>query len=286
MDLTKNYHPLFPQKPDSPDDYEPEEFNKIQVVRLAAFGPLARQERGNVRCPRMYSPEELDSEVRFYDEFGGGSYDIQALRENGRFYQRRAFVLPGDSKPMAPDLSKTGQVGVGAAAPGGGGEGMFQSAAPGLDPMIALLMQLSSKSEERTMAMMANMMSMQSTMAAANAQAQAASLQAVMGVVAAVVGAAGNKDSTADLMRGYAEIVRSAQGPAGVSPMDALKSTLEGAKLIREEVEASRPPEPDQQDNTLKTVAEMAMPFVMKIAEGAASGAGAAAATPLFPAVP
>ena len=280
MDLNREYHPLFQQKPDSPDDYEPEEFAKIQVIRLAAFGPISREERGSMRCPRLYAPDELASFDRFHEEFGGGSYEVQALRADGRFYQRRTFVLPGNSRPLAPDLSKTGsaavpEIGLGAAA------------TPGLDPMIALLMQLSSKSEERTMAMMANMMNMQASMAAANAQSQAASLQAVMGVVAAVVAGAGNKESPAETMKGFAEIMRANQ-PA-TDPMAALRGTLEASKLIREEAEASRGPEGPPEESTgtiLKAVGEVAMPIFMKMAEGAGNGAAAVAHAPLFPAVP
>ncbi len=281
MDLNREYHPLFPQKPDSPDDYEPEEFAKIQVIRLAAFGPISREERGSVRCPRLYAPDELASFERFHEEFGGGSYEVQALRADGRFYQRRTFVLPGNSKPLAPDLSKTSS----AAAPELG----FTGASTGApDSMLAIVMQMGSKSEERTMTMMTTMITMIVQMMGQSAQANAQSTQAMMGVVASIIAASGgNKESTADLMRGFADMMR-ANAPA-VDPMSALKSTLEASKLIREESEAARPPEGPQEESTsslLRVAGEIAGPIFMKMAEGAGNGAAAVAHAPLFPAVP
>ena len=274
MNLDKKFHELFQPEPDGPDDFEPEQFARIKVVRLAAYGPLSRTQGGGTgQCMRLYTPEELDSLVTFQETFGGGSYEVRALRDDGRFYARRWFKTPGDSKAFVvtdgtgePDAVATATQ---AAINGNGGGG-------GLDPMLALLVQMMSKGEERTMQMMTAMMGMQTQ-----------STNAMMQVVAAIVSSnSGNKEPVGDLMRGFAEMARSYQPQNPVSPMDALKSTLEGAKLIREEVEASRPPEGPQEESTstvIKAVGEAAMPLIMKAMEGTGAAVSHAASAPLFP---
>jgi hypothetical protein len=270
--LKREFHPLFMPEPDGPKDFEPEEFTKILVKRLAAYGPLARGERSPAQAMRLYTPEELDTLERFMQTFGGGSYEVRALMDNGRMYARRWLNVPGDSKSLVPDLDGPG----GTAPPPLPAPGQ---AAAGVDPMTALLISLMGESRREGAQMMQAMMQM-----------QAQQTTAMMGVIAAVVQGSGNKESLADMMRGFAELAKSSQPPTPLQTgADAIKDTLATAKLIREEVAANTPAAKEPEETTsqiIRTVGEMAIPIVSQVLEKQAANAAAVATAPLFPMVP
>ena len=283
LNLTKNFHPLFPKEPESPDDYEPEEFARIKVIRMAAYGPLAKFERGTVTVPRMYTPEELDSLERFYELFGGGSYEIRAQRDNGQFYTRRTLVLAGDSKSLVPDLGNVNGPGIAATSMGEGSSGVPS----GLDPMTAMLFQMMMKSEERALAQAAEDRRAQAARDATNQQTLATIITAVAGIAGSWIASSGNKENVLDSVRALAELTRANQPPAPpVSASAAIKETLETSRLIREAAASQSQAAPEESASSIiKSVGEVAAPFVMKMMEAAGEKTLAAASSP-FPMVP
>lgn len=268
MNLDKQFHPLFSPEPDGPDDFEPRSFTKILVKRLEAKGPLRRVEKPGAQAMRLYTPEELGSLERFQEEFGGGAYEIRALFDDGRIYSRRYLTTEGDSKPL-PLTSAETSAATTSAAP----DGLPQ----GVDPMLALMLNMSQQSAANQQSMMLAMMKMQADNSAMMFNAMATMMAA----------ANGSKESPAEMLRSYSELIRANQPPApNQSPMGALKEALDVQKTINELKPAAPVPVEDSTPlvrTVLETVGPMAMAFMERKAQAAAAGAGAVAGTPLWP---
>jgi len=267
VNLRDNFHPLFLPEPDGNPDYEPEEFAKISITRQEASGPLRRTEAPNTRVMRMYDPEDLNSLERFQELFGGGTYQIHALRANGTFYARRFLRVPGNSKPLEAVVEDGG-------ASSSAASTSSLAGMPALDPTVALIISMNEKSAQQSSENNRLMISMMTQM-----------MGTMMSAIATIVSSQNNKpqESIGDLMRGFAEMTKANMPPAPpVDGMTALKNTLEASKLVQE-VAAKNSKQPEETTSEIvRTVGEVAGPLVMGLLEKrneAAAAAGAAGAS-------
>lgn len=267
MNLDRQFHPLFSPEPDGPDDFEPMAFTKILVKRLEAKGPLRRVEKPGAQAMRLYAPEELGSLERFQEEFGGGSYEIRALFDDGRIYSRRYLTTEGDSKPLPLTTVET------PAATGATPD--LHTPAAGVDPMLALIVNMNAQAAAQQQTMLLAVMDMQSKNSAMMFQAMATMMSGSKG------------ESPAEMLRSFSELIKANAPPApNQSPMGALKEALDVQKTINDLAPKTPAPVEDSTPlvrTVLETVGPLAMQFMEGKARAAAASAGAVASTPLWP---
>jgi hypothetical protein len=89
---TVRHHALF--RPPQGQDWQPEKFERIYVSRVRTDGELEE-------VPKWFSYEELDDLGKLRDMFGGGVYELKAIRYDGTIYRIvRTNRLPGPPKPL------------------------------------------------------------------------------------------------------------------------------------------------------------------------------------------
>jgi hypothetical protein len=163
-------HPLF-----DPSDAPKRDLHFIVVQRL--------QSGTWITSPAPHTVDDFPNLAALQATYGGGKYRLFARdAANAKITARKDWDLPGPPLPF-PGEAPTATPGAPAPA-----------TPAGLDPVIALMLQQSQKSEERSMQFMQMMMNMQNqnaqqvaAMMAAQAEAAAASQQQMMGIVAAIV---------------------------------------------------------------------------------------------------
>jgi hypothetical protein len=230
-------HPLF----DPADDPK-----KQRSIHFIVVQRLTRGEW--ITAPRSHTIEDFPSVEALHAMYGGGKYRLFARDEGNRaITARKDWDLPGPPLPF-PGEQPAPVAGAPAAA--------VQT--PGLDPMIAVVLQLMAKSEERSMQMMQMMMAgqaqnAQQVAAMMNAQAQSAaqSNQQMMGIVAAIV-ARPAPDTSGAIMQALTagmSIMREAQAPeVGGEGGGALDTFLQpiltgvGARVAEDMNKPSAPP--------------------------------------------
>lgn len=138
---TVRHHALF--RPPQGQDWQPEKFERIYVSRVRTDGELEE-------VPKWFSYEELDDIGKVRDQFGGGVYELKAIRYDGTIYRIvRTNRLPGPPKPLYhlpdEDVEELEEAPVVAAPTSAAGEmlGVFQ-----------LMMAESRSANERMMMMM------------------------------------------------------------------------------------------------------------------------------------
>jgi hypothetical protein len=149
---------------------------------------------------------------------------------------------------------------------------VIESGAGNLDPMVALIVGMQERSAAAARESSQQQMTMITTLMGGMFQAMAT-------IVAAT---SGNKENVGDLMRGFAEMTRANMPPApAVDPVEQMKRAMELKTLIRQDDEAAQKPpqgEPEESASTLiKTIGEVAAPFIMRKIELAAQAPVAAA---------
>lgn len=203
---TVRHHALF--RPPQGQDWQPEKFERIYVSRVRTDGELEE-------VPKWYSYEELDDLGKLRDMFGGGVYELRAIRYDGTVYRIvRTNRLPGPPKPLyfvpeeeqeeAPELAPI------APAPSGGSADMIA--------IFQIMMQQSNQANERMMMMMQ-----------ANQQALAQMQQHSTEVLVAAL--TGGKQDMPAMISALSGAMRSNNPPS--APVDPIAQTRQVMELAR-----------------------------------------------------
>jgi len=204
------HHALF--RPPDGHNWPPEKFDRIYVARVGQTGELEE-------APGWFSPDEMTDTDRLRERFGGGVYELRAIRRDGSTYRKiRTNRIAGVPKSLlgAAEAETT------AIAP---------AAAPAGDPMLAfmqIMMQESRASAERSMQMMTTMMTMQASAQSQQTQLLVAAINGQKVDVGQIVG------SVAEHLRPPAPV---AAPPGQQSGISMAKDVLELAKAVQPQKE-------------------------------------------------
>jgi len=253
---TVAYHGLFLPEDGLNDQFEPEPIGKIYVKRFDASGVT--------NVPQWFSPDGLREPADLFVRWGGGSYEVTARRPDGSIYAKRLYSFPGPPKaivdPSAIEATPTSN-----AAP-------THAPPPGLDPMIAMLMQQSAEAAARSQAMILGLVT------------------ALAPVLAAVVGGQKEKGSSpAEMMQAFAALTAANKPPPSAPPTPLaevlnLQRAIDEAASLRTQAAAqtARALQPEESTaDTIRAIAEVAAPLLMASNAGSAAAAAAAAAKAL-----
>jgi hypothetical protein len=209
--MIDKHHALF--RPPQGHDWQPEKFERIYVKRFRPDGELEEAQK-------WFPPEELADIEQLRALFGGGRYELHAIRYDGSVYRIvQTNRLPGPPKPMfftSDELEQNGSTIAPLHEPttpqpvGAGGDmiGIFQ-----------LIMSESRAANERMMMMMQQ-----------NAQAMAQMQQHSTQVLVAAL--TGNKQDTPGMITALAGAMRSNNPPT--PPIDPIKQTKDILDLTRQ----------------------------------------------------
>jgi len=204
------HHALF--RPPDGHNWPPEKFDRIYVARVSQTGELEE-------APGWFSPDELTDTDRLRDRFGGGVYELRAIRRDGSTYRKiRTNRIAGSPKSL---------LGAAEAEPAA----IAPAAAPAGDPMLVfmqMMMAESRASAERSMQMMTTMMSQQASMQNQQTNLLVAALQGQKVDVGAIVG------SVAEHLRPPAPVPVPPGQQSGIS---MAKDVLELAKAVQPQKE-------------------------------------------------
>jgi hypothetical protein len=216
---TVRHHALF--RPPQGQDWAPEKFERIYVSRVRTDGELEE-------VPKWFHPEDLDDLGKLRDQFGGGVYELRAIRFDGTVYRIvRTNRLPGPAKPLyyIPD-DEEGEEDSSPPAPAlpAGGSEM-----PMMLPFIQIMMSESRAANERMMAMMQQNNQMMMQMSQHSTEVLVAALS-------------GNKPDVAGMVTAIATAVKPDHVPAPlgppVDPIEQAKKAIEFAKSVTHKEES------------------------------------------------
>lgn len=237
-------HPLF--LPNDDDDAEDRrEIWRIFVVR--------NEQRGPVRSPRFFLPHEMRELSDLYSTFGGGSYELIAVTDDGRIFRKRRYMLDGPSKSMSGDPEPT----TSAVALAATTTPAANALPAGVDPMLAFMFQM-----------------------------QQSQTQMMVAVISAIAGrpppAAPPTSTVAETMAAVGSILQAVR-PAPAAPstpmtevlgvMNAIDTAAERRTQAAREAARDQAPGESTVD-VVKAVGEMAMPLLAAAANAAAKGGG------------
>ena len=247
------FHGLFLPDDGLNPDFEPEPFVKIFVARF--------EQSGKVRVPQWFPPEALREPSDLFLRFGGGTYEVEARRANGSIYAKRLYSFPGDPKALVdPTAGPAPTTSAPPLAPA--------ALPPGLDPMIAMLMQNADNAAARSQAMILGLVT------------------ALAPVLAAVVGGAkpANGSSPAEMLQAFAALTQANKPPPAPPPTPlaevlAVQKAIDEAAALRTSAatQQARSLQPEESTiDMIRAVAEVAGPLLM-------SGGGGALPIPKLP---
>lgn len=249
-ELAEKHHALF--RPPQGAFFPAEKIERIYVARVLASGELEQ-------APGWFAPDDLDDLEAIRARFGGGVYDLMAIRPDGTTYRHtRTPKLSGAPRALVPPDEIPAEARPAAPAP----------AAPSVDPMLGLFQLMFAESRaasERTMQLLVQMQN----------QAIAMQQQQTQLLVSALNG---QKVDTGALVASVADVFAKASPAAPqTSPVTQAKEVLELAKAI---------PAP-KEETVGEIVGAIGQAMGAMAAMGAAGAAnGPAAAAPKPPVLP
>lgn len=238
---TAAFHGLFLPEDGLNQDFEPEPIGKIFVTRF--------ESSGKVRVPRHFLPEELRAPEDVYARFGGGTYEVEARRQDGSIYAKRLVTFPGEPKALV-DPSTTASAPAAPAAP-------LAVSHSGMDPTLAIVLQMSQQNSQMMMAMMQTLGSV---------------------MAAAISGNSSKGSSPAELLSAFAQVTAANKPPPPPPPTPlaevlTMQDTLEKmaerrATAVADAAKASAPEESTAE--SVKSIVEAVGPLLMALPTGPA----------------
>lgn len=206
------HHALF--RPPQGTDMAPEAFERIYVARHIANGELEE-------AIEWFTPDTLQDLSDVQQRFGGGVYQLTAIRHDGTLYRSvRTNRLPGPSKPLVPSFEEPQ-----AAAPAP----VAQAVAPPphssdmtvVMAMMQMMMQESRASAERVARMQSDSNQQMMAMHSANTQILVAALS-------------GNKVDPASLVSSTLSAFAQIAKPSPAAPAPSMAEAIAEAKKVAE----------------------------------------------------